>query len=484
MIDRVLDDPSVLEAIAVHWQREAERRGRSAAWHGRPTIPMASYIRLMVVKQRSGWGYERVVREVGDSLHMRRFCRISLAERVPDESTIRKLTRRLGPEVVTDIARAVIAKGVAETRFRARAVRIDSTVVEADVRYPTDAGLAGDAVRLLAREGKRAAALIADGAGRMRDRTRAVGRKLRDLGVAVKRRTGEAKDDILKLTGECGKLAEAAVRDARRLAERLRAAARGRGAQAKLHAAQRLEQAIRRSQRVCEQIRKRLAGEPISDRLVSLLTSTPGRSARARRASRPSLGRCIRSPRSRRTRARGRAGSCWRRRRRPATPVRRAAAHDRRRPAAPRPASGRGRRRCRLPGSLNAEDARAAAARSRLHRRQTQHRGRRQQAHPRPAGQLPHRLGRPDQPPQTRVRPQAQPPQGRPRHPDMGRLERAGLQPRHLRPLLRPPQLRPSPPAWPAPPGPIHTQRNGRADSARPFRSPLRRLAVYPGGSS
>jgi transposase, IS5 family len=260
VIDGVLDDPAVLAPIAAVWQREADARGRSTAAHGRPTIPMASYVRLMVVKQRYGWGYERLVREVCDSLGLRRFCRIGLGERVPDESTIRKLTRRLGPEVVAEMTRAVIAKGVAETRFRARAVRIDSTVVEADVRYPTDAGLAGDAVRLLAREGKRAGALVAGGAARMRDRTRAVGRKLRELSVAVKRRTGDAKDEILGLTGACGELAAAAVRDARRLAGQLRAAARGRGARAKLRAAERLEHAIARSEKVCEQIRKRLAG--------------------------------------------------------------------------------------------------------------------------------------------------------------------------------------------------------------------------------
>jgi IS5 family transposase len=270
VIDGVLDDPAVLGPVAAVWRREAEARGRSTAGHGRPTIPMATYVRLMVIKQRSGWGYERLVREVGDSLHLRRFCRIGLGERLPDESTLRKLTRRLGPEVVAEITRAVIAKGVAETRFRARAVRIDSTVVEADVRYPTDAGLAGDAVRLLAREGRRAAGLVAGGARRVRDRGRAVARRLRELNVALKRRNGEAKDEVLRLTGECGKLAAAAVRDARKLAARLLAAARGRGARAKLAAAARLERAIERSERVCEQVRQRLAGEPITDRLVSL----------------------------------------------------------------------------------------------------------------------------------------------------------------------------------------------------------------------
>jgi transposase, IS5 family len=270
VIDRVLDDPTVLAPVTAAWRREAEARGRSAAGHGRPTIAVATYVRLMVVKQRTGWGYERLVREVSDSLHLRRFCRIGLGQRMPDESTLRKLTRRLGPEVVADMTRAVIAKGVAETRFRARAVRIDSTVVEADVRYPTDAGLAGDAVRLLAREGKRAAGLVADGAARMRDRSRAVGRHLRELSCAVKRRTGDAKDDVLKLTGACGELAAASVKDARQVADRLRAAARGRGAQAKLAAARRLEQACERAEKVCAQIRQRLAGEPIKDRLVSL----------------------------------------------------------------------------------------------------------------------------------------------------------------------------------------------------------------------
>src|SRR5438552_4702582 len=111
------------------------------------------------------------MREVSDSLHRRRFCLIPLEEEVPDESTVRKLTRRLGAETVAELSRVVIGKAQRETRFRARAVRIDSTVVEADVRYPTDAGLAGDGARTLAREGKRLAARAGGTATRVRDRS-------------------------------------------------------------------------------------------------------------------------------------------------------------------------------------------------------------------------------------------------------------------------------------------------------------------------
>ncbi len=87
--DRLLSDPAVLEPDERAW--EASARG-----HGRPTIPIERFVRLMVVKQRTGWGYETLVREVSDSLHLRRFCLLALTERVPDESTVRELCRPPG----------------------------------------------------------------------------------------------------------------------------------------------------------------------------------------------------------------------------------------------------------------------------------------------------------------------------------------------------------------------------------------------------
>ena len=120
-------------------------------------MAMETYVRLMVLKHRYGWGYGTLMREVSDSIHLRRFCRLSLIERVPDESTVRKLTRRLGPEMVEELSRELIVKARREKRFRPRAARIDSTVVEADCSIrPTRAG--GDGVRALAREGRKLAA--------------------------------------------------------------------------------------------------------------------------------------------------------------------------------------------------------------------------------------------------------------------------------------------------------------------------------------
>ena len=269
-IDGLLGDPELLRPIAAHWRREAEQSGRSAEGHGRPTIAMETYVRLMVVKQRSGFGYETLCREVSDSLHLRRFCRIPLSERVPDESTLRKLTRRLGADTVAELTRCLIAKAHRERRFRARAVRIDSTVVEADVKYPTDAGLAAHGVRALAREGKKLPAKIGESGTRVRDRSRAMGRALRGISRTIRRRSGEAKAEVLELTAKTGKLLERSVRETRRLARRARAKARGRGARSKLSAAARLERLADRCEKVAAQIKRRVAGEPIPDRLISL----------------------------------------------------------------------------------------------------------------------------------------------------------------------------------------------------------------------
>ena len=265
VLDELLGDRALFEPVERAWAEAARR-------FGRPSVPIDRFVRLMIVKHRSGWGYETLVREVSDSLHLRRFCLLALSERVSDESTIRKLARRLGPEVVEEICRHVVAvaTGAAhEQRFTVRAMRIDSTVVEADVRYPTDIGLADDAADALAREANKARSLAGHKAPRVRNRARGIRAKVRRLNRTLAARTGQGKATALKLTGQAGEQVEQTIRETRRLAGRLRERARGRGAQAKLKAARGLDELAERAEKVCRQICQRVAGEKITDRLVS-----------------------------------------------------------------------------------------------------------------------------------------------------------------------------------------------------------------------
>ncbi|MCA1700847.1 MAG: transposase [Actinobacteria bacterium] len=262
-LDRVLRDPALLGPVYGAWECSARDRGR-------PSIAIDVFVRLMVVKQRTGWGYETLVREISDSLHLRRFCLIAIDQRVPDESTVRKLARRLGPVVVDEITRIVIAKAQRETRFRGRAARIDSTVIEADIRYPSDAMLALQGARALAREGRKLTKILKGTTVRVRDRSRSIGRTVRAITRTLARRTGEAKAQVMALNEDAGNRIARSAREAQRLAAQARAAARGRGAQAKLRAAAKLEQVAARCRMVAEQIDLRARGQKICDRLVSL----------------------------------------------------------------------------------------------------------------------------------------------------------------------------------------------------------------------
>jgi transposase, IS5 family len=264
-VDELLSDPALLAPFRTLWRERDATANRRAESFGRPTVAMATYVRLMVLRSRTGWGYATLVREVSDSLHLRRFCLLPLSDPVPTESTVRKLTRRLGPDLVAELIRGVIALATRERRFAPRAMRIDSTVVEADVRYPTDAGLAASGVRLLAAGARRLGQAVDGVVPHVQDRSRAVGRRLRAMTRTLRRRTGEARDEIFRLTAEAGALLLRSVREARRAL----AAVPAETNKAARRTIERLEILIGQATTVIDQIGKRVRDERITDRLVS-----------------------------------------------------------------------------------------------------------------------------------------------------------------------------------------------------------------------
>jgi IS5 family transposase len=130
-VDRLLDDRRLFVPFRAFFDPS----------EGRPSIPIETYLRLMFLKYRYKLGYARLCAEVGDSISWRRFCRIGLETSVPDESTIRKLTRRCGPELIEALNRELLVAAHERGEVNVERVRADTTVVEADIKYPTDSGL-------------------------------------------------------------------------------------------------------------------------------------------------------------------------------------------------------------------------------------------------------------------------------------------------------------------------------------------------------
>jgi IS5 family transposase len=245
-------------------------RSRLTARSGRPTIPIETYLRLMYLKYRYGLGYETLCKEVADSLAWRRFCRISLDGRVPDASTLMKLTKRLGPELLEELNGELLAVAVERKLLRSRRLRVDTTVVESDTRYPTDSGLSAHAVSRLTRLAKRIKAAGLAGRTPVRDRRRSVGKRVRRISATLAR-GGKTRTTVDRLTGEIAGRAQATVREARRVAHNARRALAKRPRPGAALVAQ-LEQELTAAEQVLAQTAQRLAGQrTIPERRVSLV---------------------------------------------------------------------------------------------------------------------------------------------------------------------------------------------------------------------
>ncbi len=104
---------------------------------GRPSIPIETYLRLMFLKYRYRLGFETLCREVTDSITWQRFCRIPLGGSTPHPTTLMKITTRCGQAAVDGLNEALLAKAVEAKVLKTNRVRADTTVIEANVAYPT-----------------------------------------------------------------------------------------------------------------------------------------------------------------------------------------------------------------------------------------------------------------------------------------------------------------------------------------------------------
>jgi len=209
---------------------------------GRPSTPMEVYLRLMFLKFRYRLGYETLCREVADSFTWRRFCRIPFDGAVPHPTTLMKLTTRCGSTAVDGLNRALLARAVEARVVRMNRVRADTTVIPADVAYPTDSGLLAKAVRRIGANVKRIQAAGGAVRTRVRDRSRSAGTRAHGIAARLRSRAqlgrDEARAGVQRITGELAGLAESAITDARRvLVNARRAASRARAEAAELAAA-------------------------------------------------------------------------------------------------------------------------------------------------------------------------------------------------------------------------------------------------------
>ena len=180
---------------------------------------------MLILKHLFDWSYDDLEREVRANLVYRMFTRIDAGD-VPDAKTILKIARALGPEVIEQLHRQVIEVAKRAGVTHGRRFRIDTTVVETNVHYPTDSTLLQDGVRVLTRTMQRASTALGDPPGRIRNRLRSVTRRVLIIGYEA--RSPKTRDAMVKSYRKLMATTRAVLRDTatmvRRLGQRVRTA--------------------------------------------------------------------------------------------------------------------------------------------------------------------------------------------------------------------------------------------------------------------
>jgi IS5 family transposase len=267
-IDTVLEDEAVIEvvvqALEIRWPQSRRR--------GRPGTPAEVVIRMLILKHLFDWSYDDLEREVRANLVYRMFTRIDAGD-VPDAKTILKIARALGPEIIAQLHRQVVEVAKRAGVTHGRRFRVDTTVVETNVHYPTDSTLLQDGVRILTRTLQRASTALGDRSGRIRNRLRSVTRRVLIIGYEA--RSPKTRDAMVRSYRTLIATTRAVLRDTatmvRRLGQRVRTASPQ--VQPIVQRAQdRLLEVRSLVQRVVDQTRARLLGGDthVPDKVLSL----------------------------------------------------------------------------------------------------------------------------------------------------------------------------------------------------------------------
>jgi IS5 family transposase len=227
---------------------------------------------MLLLKHLFDWSYDELEREVRANLVYRAFTRID-AGVVPDAKTILKIARVLGPEVIEQVHRQVVAVATRAGVTRGRRFRLDTTVVETNVHYPTDSTLLQDGVRVLTRTLQRASTALGDQPGRIRNRLRSVTRGVLTIGYQA--RSPKTRAALVQSYRTLMATTRAVLRDAdtmiRRLSHRRRTAS-GLTVPVLQRTQQQLQQLRPLVRRVLAQTRARVLGgnTHVPDKVLSL----------------------------------------------------------------------------------------------------------------------------------------------------------------------------------------------------------------------
>src|SRR6266404_4237876 len=228
LVDKLLEDEQLLDTV---YEAQGERHPQSRI-RGRMQTPAEVVLRLLLLKHIRNWSYDVLEREVRANLVYRAFTRIG-DEKVPDAKTLARLGQVIGPEVIGELHERLMELARERGVVRGQKMRVDTTVVETNIHYPTDSALLGDGARVLTRTMKKVEKAAGGLKKRIRNRMRSVNKKVIAIALAGRLKGSEGEERRVERYRELVSLTRKIVHQAEGVLEEMQHLPRRRQAQLK-----------------------------------------------------------------------------------------------------------------------------------------------------------------------------------------------------------------------------------------------------------
>lgn len=217
-VDELLEDEELLDAV---YDAQGKRHPQSRQ-RGRQQTPAEVALRMLILKHVRNWSYEILEREVRANVVYRSFCRIGM-EKVPDAKTLVRLGQAIGPETIRELHDRIVALAQGQGVIQGRKMRVDTTVVESNIHYPTDSGLLNDGARVLTRTMKKIEQKTGGLKRRVRDRMRSVTKRVIAIAQALRHKGTEGELKRKREYRQLLRLSRQILNDSRRVLQEVEA---------------------------------------------------------------------------------------------------------------------------------------------------------------------------------------------------------------------------------------------------------------------
>jgi IS5 family transposase len=202
----------------VPWRSQAAKRGA-------PALAANVTICLAVLRRLMGWSYRTTMEELNVNAGWRWVCQLYL-ERTPNFRTIQEREAKLSPKTIGVIHQVVVEWGNKLGVTQAKKLRVDGSVTETNIHYPTDSGLLEDAARVISRLVRQARALLPPRSAAdklwFRDRHRQAHHLARDISRLSRSKAKNTAKSSLKLYKKLLEVVQALLTQVAEIQPRLR----------------------------------------------------------------------------------------------------------------------------------------------------------------------------------------------------------------------------------------------------------------------